>query len=467
MNDYQPERDYASFLKSKAFLAPSAGCIVEYSDLHSGLKPFQRDAVKVALERGRFGLFLGTGLGKTFAQLEWARLAADRTIILAPLAVGQQTEQEARRWGITATYCRSAAASPTTGITIINPEMLDHFEPSAYGAVVLDESSCLKNYSGVLKRQIIDAFRNTPMRLSCSATPAPNDMEELCNQADFLGLMTPAEMRATFFTTPGKNSAHTNWVLKGHAREAFFRWLASWAIAMTKPSDLNYSNDGYDLAGLEIESIIVESNYVAPGYLIQLGLKGVQDRAAVRKGTISERVGATVQRMLAEPDEIWCVWAGLNDEADMLTAMLPGAVNVQGSDSPERKESILSAFGRGEVQYLVTKPRIAGFGMNFQRCARTAFVGLSDSFEQYYQCLRRFYRFGQTRTVKAAIVITDKEIDVYNNVLRKETNHEQLTVELATQLRKYSDDVLHNRGLTTDPYDAREAIVLPEWMMAS
>jgi superfamily II DNA or RNA helicase len=450
--------EYAAFLASKRLVVKPAGIDVNPSDLHPALFPFQRDLTRWALRKGRSALFCDTGTGKTLMQLAWAQYAAERVLILAPLAVARQTVAEGARFGIPVTYARSQTDTAVTGITITNYEMLRHFDVSAFGAVVLDESSILKAFDGKTRTTLIEAFAQTPMRLCCTATPAPNDHSELANHAEFLGLLTRAEMLATFFVHD-----ENGWRLKGHARQPFYRWLASWGMSLHKPSDLGYDDDGYVLPELRIEPVIVPAEYAPPGQLFAVGLHGISDRAAVRKSTIQERVDAAVALVCREPDEPWLLWCGRNDEADALTAAIPNSVQVQGKDDPEHKAAVLMDFAEGRLQTLVTKVSIAGFGLNLQRCARMAFVGLSDSYEQYYQAIRRCWRYGQQRAVHAYVVLTDLEETIYANVLRKEAEADKTARELVKYVAAFERAEIGS-ARERDEYSATMPMQLPSWL---
>lgn len=449
-------RGYELFLKEKRVEAPAVGVEVSEGDVHESLFDFQRTLVKWSLAKGRCALFADTGLGKTRMQLEWARLTDEPFLILAPLAVAQQTIREAEVLGIDLTYARRQ--SEATKATVTNYERLDNFDPSKFGAVVLDESSILKSFDGKARSHLIARFLATPFRLCCTATPAPNDIAELGNHAEFLGLMSQAEMKATFFV-------HDNraWLLKGHARRPFWRWLASWGMTIRKPSDLGYEDGDFLLPELHIEPTVVESEWKPDGQLFAAGLSGITQRSEVRRATADARVGAAVDLVQGEPDEPWLVWCGMNAEADALAKAIPGAENVQGSDSPERKAEVLTNFAEGRTRVLVTKPSIAGFGMNFQRCARMVFVGLGDSYEQYYQAIRRCWRFGQTRPVHAHIVVSDVERPIYENVLRKERDAKQLAEETVANVAEYERaEVRHISA--HDDYTARTKMEVPTWL---
>lgn len=452
---------YVDFLATKAVVVRSSGHEVDPSDIHPSLFGFQRDLVRWSLRKGRAALFADTGLGKTRMQLEWARLTGQRALILAPLAVVRQTVAEAASIGITVTAARSQAEAAPTGITITNYEMLGHFDPSAFGAVALDESSILKNFEGKVRTVLIRAFSQTPYRLACTATPAPNDIAELANHAEFLGVMKREEMLAAFFVHDD-----TGWRLKGHAREPFYRWMASWGMSLKRPSDLGYSDDGYALPPLEITASLVPTTFTRPGELFATTLKGIGDRAAVRRETMTERVKVAAELIAAEPDEPWIAWVGLNDEGSELAARIPGAVLVEGADSPEYKAESIEAFVRGDCRVIVSKVSIFGFGLNLQRCARMVFVGLSDSYEAYYQAIRRCWRFGQERPVHAYIVLTEPEEAIYANVCRKQREAEATAAELVKHVAAFERAEIGNVGRKEDAPHG-QPMRLPAWLVGA
>lgn len=444
-------KDYQAFLESKRLVVASSGRDVPQEILHDKLFPFQRDLVQWSLRKGRAALFADTGLGKTFMQLEWAKHAAERVLILAPLAVARQTVNEGAQWGIPVTYARSQEHATPSGITITNYEMLSHFDVSQFGAVVLDESSILKSFEGKIRTALIEAFSNTPLRLCCTATPAPNDIAEIANHAEFLGLMTRVEMLASFFVHDD-----AGWRLKGHAQSPFYRWLASWGMSIRRPSDLGYSDEGYNLPSLEIASTIVPTDWKPPDKLFATGLSGIRDRANVRQYTLEARVRAAADLVNSNPNQAWLAWVGLNEEGTALARMIKDSVLVEGSQTPDVKADALERFARGDIRVLVTKPTIAGFGMNFQRCSHMVFVGLGDSYEQYYQSIRRCYRYGQKSDVKAHIVLSDPEQAIFDNVLRKEKE----AVTLADELLKHVVEFEQSELRTTrqrDEYQTGEA----------
>lgn len=448
---------YAEFLASKAIVAQPSGREATDDVIHSSLFPFQRDMVRYALRKGRAGLFEATGLGKTRQQIEFARLSGERALIVAPLGVTRQTVREGALLDVEITYARSQAEA-SDGLTITNYEMLHAFTPEAFGCVVLDESAILRDFEGKTRTALIGAFSQTPYRLACSATPAPNDIAELANHAEFLGVMTRADMLAAFFVHDDQG-----WRLKGHAREPFYRWLASWGMSLKRPSDLGYSDDGYILPELVIRPVIVVTEWKRPGELFATELKGIGDRAAVRRETLIDRVRATVEVVAAEPDQQWIVWCGLNDEGRVIHGRIPGSVLVEGSDTPDAKLDALDRFTRGDARVLVTKVSIFGHGLNLQMCGRQVFCGLSDSFDAYHQALRRSWRFGRLDPVHAYIVLTEPEEAIYANVLRKEREFETMTDELVKHVAEFERAEI-GTARRRESYPHVQPMVLPNWL---
>lgn len=409
--------DYETFLLTKRWATTYRGPTIEPAEVNPILFPFQRDLVAWAVRKGRAALFADTGLGKTFMQLEWARLIGERTLIVAPLSVARQTAREAEKLGLAVHYTRGDVFD---GLSVTNYEMIDRFDAADYGAVILDESSILKALDGKTRRRLTEMFAETPYRLCCTATPAPNDIAEIGNHAEFLGVMANHEMLSAFFVHGSMGEGEKDgWRLKGHAEDAFYRWLASWSMAVRKPSDLGYEDGGFALPPLTVRPEFVPADYVPEGQLFFAGLKGVTDRAAVRRTTTVARVAKAADLVNGTTDQ-WIVWHGLNVEGEELANAIPGSVLVEGSQSAEEKASALEAFQDGAFRVLLTKPSIAGFGMNFQNVHRMAFVGLSDSWESYYQSIRRCWRFGQKHPVEASIVLSDAEAGIFENVMAKE-----------------------------------------------
>lgn len=438
---------YAEFIVSKAVSSPGAG-LTAIPQLHDELFPFQRDIVVWALRRGRAAIFADCGMGKTLMQLEWARSIGGDVLILAPLAVAQQTVREGEKFGIPVHYCRSQALS-RQGLNITNYEMLEHFDPSKWRGIVLDESSILKAYDGKTRTAIIEAFKDTPYRLACTATPAPNDFMELGNHAEFLGVMSRVEMLSMFFFHDGGETQ--TWKLKGHAEDDFWRWLASWSVMIRQPSDLGYPDGDFVLPAIRYERITVRVDKPTEGHLFAMEASTLQDRIKARRTTVSDRVKA-IAEIVNGSDEPWILWCNLNGESEALCAAIPDAVEVKGSDSIDRKEDRLAKFTAGKVRMLVSKPSICGFGMNWQHCRNVAFVGLSDSWESYYQAVRRCWRFGQTMQVNVYIVTADTEGQVVENIRRKEQDASRMAENIVSHMRTMMQENVRGLARTKDHY---------------
>jgi superfamily II DNA or RNA helicase len=456
--------DYVDFLNMKRIADKPTG-LREVPALNAKLKPHQHDIVTWALRRGRAAVFAGTGLGKTFMQLEWARVvhehAGKPVLILAPLAVAAQTQREGEKFGISVKHVRDQS-EVIDGLNVTNYDRLDKFDCSTFGGVVLDESSILKAQDGKTRNQIINAFAGTPFRLACTATPAPNDYMELGNHSEFLGVMTQEEMLAMFFIHDGGETQ--KWRLKGHAESEFWKWMCSWAVMLRKPSDLGYDNEGYDLPPLNIEQVTVGVDHSrATGTLFVMEAMTLQDRLLERRETIKERCEAAAEIIRRKPDESWLVWTNLNDEAALI-ADLVGGVNVQGSDKPEVKERNLMAFTDGDIRVLVSKPSIAGFGMNWQHCANMVFVGLNDSYEQLFQAIRRCWRFGQMRQVNVWMVAAETEGQVVSNLNRKEADAERMAEMMVTHMQDITVAELRGTERIKTEYNASKAMHIPNWL---
>lgn len=423
---------YAEFLATKRRRTGDVGHHIDPDQVHPFLHDWQNDIVRWSVARGRAANWTTTGTGKTVMQLEWARLSGDTALIVAPLAVCQQTIREAaNRLDIEVRYARSGDQITDPGLWITNYELVDRFEPARLDAVVLDEGSILRDSTGKTRNLLIEHFAPVPRRLTCTATPAPNEAEELTNQAEFVGAASRVDMLATYFIHDERG-----WRPKGHARRPMFAWMAQWAMALRKPSDLGYPDGGYDLPGLDVIPEIVQAQVSADGQLFATDLGGVGGRAKVRRQTLHARCERAAELVAAEPEEPWLLWAGLNDEAEQLARLVPGAVNVHGSMSPEEKAEALLGFADGEFSVLVTKPSIASRGLNWQHCARQAFVGLSDSYEDYFQCIRRSHRYGQTRVVRAHVVLSELEQQIAANVARKEREADLMMDELVAEMAR-------------------------------
>jgi len=397
--------EYNSFLRSKDVVAQPAGFEVDDAEINPILYPFQREIVRWAIGRGRSALFEDCGLGKTFQQLEWARIISKKAaLIVTPLAVSEQTKKEAEKLNIDAKICRTQADC-ISGINITNYEKLHHFDPAHFDAIVLDESSILKSFSGIFRKKITDFARQILFRLACTATPAPNDLVELTNHSEFLDVMSGKEILALFFVLDG-NTTH-KWKLKGHAEEDFWRWLASWSVAIRMPEDLGYANGAFELPELRMHDTVVKGESPR-NTLFDLGNLTLNERRQARRSSMDQRVAACA-KLVNDSSEPWLIWCDLNAESAALSNAIPDAVEVKGADSHDHKVSALLGFSSGKHRVLVTKPSIAGHGMNWQHCSNVAFVGLSDSFEAFYQAVRRCWRFGQSHPVDCYIITSNAE----------------------------------------------------------
>lgn len=433
---------YEEFIKSKeVFDAPTG--LTDVPELNPMLFSFQKDIVRWALKRGRAAIWADCGLGKGPMALEWARHIPGDVLIVAPLAVSRQFKREADKFGITIGIAK-IAADIKERITVTNYERLDRFDTSRFTGVVLDESSILKSHDGKTRTALIDSFSRTPFRLCCTATPAPNDHMELANHAEFLGTMSRVEMLSMFFVHDGGETS--KWRLKGHAEGDFWRWLASWAVMMRKPSDLGYKDDNFKLPEIKIHSHTVSVEKATNGFLFALEANTLQERIGARRETIEDRVRACAS-IVNGTDRPFLVWCNLNTESEALGKMIEGAVEVKGSDTHEEKESAMIGFTEGKIRVLVTKPSIAGFGMNWQHCADMAFVGLSDSYEQYYQAIRRCWRFGQKRQVNVHIITASTEGSIVENIRRKESDATKMAERMVEHMKDINSQEL--KGSTT------------------
>lgn len=456
--------DYKQFLENKKIIAHSQGIDIDRQKLHKMLFDFQKDLVWWALKKGRAALFTMTGTGKTLMQCEWAKQIHNQTggdvLILAPLAVSSQTVREAKKIDLDINLCRSQK-DVKTGINITNYEILHKFTPEKFEGIVLDESSILKAYDGKTRTEIIEAFKNTPFRLACTATPAPNDYMELGNHSEFLGVMNRTEMLSMFFVHDGGDTS--KWRLKGHAENKFWEWVASWAAVLSRPSDIGYDDGLFELPPLHIHEEVIKAEKPAEGMLFPVAAKTLQERRNARKSTIKERVERCAE-IVNSTDEPFLVWCDLNAESEALVKAIPGAVEVKGSDSNEHKEKAMTDFSEGNIRVLVTKPSIAGFGMNWQHCRNMAFVGLSDSFEQYFQAVRRCWRFGQKNPVNVYIIISELEGEVKKNIERKEQDATRMINEMVQYTKEITKRNIRSTTREITEYNPSLKIRIPEWL---
>lgn len=482
--------DYSTFLAAKLIRVAPIG-LADAPALPAALRPFQRDITTWALRLGRAAIFAGTGLGKTITQLSWASAIRAHTgrpvLLLAPLAVAQQTVGEAEKFDIPSVAYAASGDVASTDIVMTNYDRVEKFDPSAFAGIVLDESSIIKAHESKTRRTLMEMFKDTPFKLCCTATPAPNDYVELGNHAEFLDVLTAKEMLATWFVHDGSMKAKNvknhdtgpkpEWRLKGHAEQEFWAWLSTWAVMLRHPRELGYEEPGYDLPPLEKRQVTVHSN-LPPA-------RTLSERLRARRESIVPRVAAAAAIVNASRDRPWLVWCQLNDEAAACAAAIPGAIEVRGSHPPAYKIAVARWFQgllcrcqipvgnkpiasactcgnpREVFRSLVSKASIFGWGLNFQCCADQVFVGLNDSFEQLFQALRRCWRFGQTRPVTAYMIASTAEGAVVANLDAKEAAAERM----ADEMSKYTRELM-----TQSVRGAREFTVhatqmeIPSWL---
>lgn len=459
---------YIAFLARKAIIDPPTGLTGDIT-LPEVMFPFQRDITAWALKRGRAALFAGTGLGKSLMELAWAdavhRETGKDVLHLAPLAVSAQLAREADKFGIVARQVREQTECLSGG-NITNYQKLDHFDLSRFGGVILDESSILKSTDGHYRTRLIAECAQVPFRLAATATPAPNDFMELGNHAEFLGVMSYTDMLATFFVHDGGDTRA--WRLKGHAEDEFWKWMASWAVMLRRPSDLGYEDAGYDLPPLNQQQHVVAVPYepcADTGLLFPLQAQTMQERLAARRASVDERVALAASITPTDRPFVW--WCNLNSESEGVAKAVPGAVEVLGSDSEADKERKLIDFSEGRIRTLVTKPSICGWGMNWQHCADTGFVGLNDSFEQVYQAIRRFWRFGQTKPVNVHFITAETEGAVIANLRRKEADADRMAAAMVRHMADLSAQAVRGSVRDRPNYDPQQPIILPSWLEAA
>lgn len=456
---------YFDFLARKlATLAPTGFDPGPQRDV---LFPFQRDLVSWALRRGRAAVFASTGLGKTRMQIEWARQVAERTggqvLILAPLAVAAQTVEEGRAIGVNIAHAREPE-QVGAGITITNYERLHRFDARRFVGVVLDESSCIKHHTTKTLTQLIEAFGATQYKLCATATPAPNDYTELGTHAEFLGICSRVEMLAEFFCHDGGETQV--WRLKGHAKGVFWRWVASWGALVRTPEDLGYDSIEYSLPPLSVRHHTIkvdDSEVFASGELFPRDTLSMSERRGARRDSIADRVASAAALVNASADP-WVLWCDLNSESESLCEAIPDAVEVTGSDDIDDKEQRLLDFAAGKIRVLVTKPSIAGFGLNWQHCAHMGFVGVTDSWESYFQAVRRCWRFGQTRPVEVHVFVSELEGPVVRNLERKAADAERMGVELSRETRGAVRAEVIGQEQTKNNTDHQQQSRLPKWL---
>jgi hypothetical protein len=466
--------DYHAFLASKHKSAGASGFDVAASDINPALFPFQREVVRWALKLGKAALFEERGLGKTIQELEWAfqvsRYTGKSVLILAPLAVAFQFLDQAATFGYTLRYVQNQAGVTDNGLYITNYDRLAAFDLKQFGGGVIDESSILKAFTGATKQALVEGFKVLPYRLAGTATPAPNDPLELGNHAEFLGVMPSNEMIARWFINDTMKAGVYR--LKKHAAADYWRWLTSFAVCLSKPRDLGdeYDMPGFDLPALNIHEHLLKANGAAYDRAHEQGLLLPSDRPsstglhAVKRESLSDRVDKCLAIVDSyEPGERITMWCDTNYEADALKLAFPDALEVRGSHSVKIKEERLRAFTNNEARMIITKPDIAGMGLNWQHCRVQVFAGLSFSFEKWYQAIGRSYRYGQTRPVDAHMVYAETEANVLQILQEKQSLFTEQQEQMTAAMREHGlfrDG--GNRRLTTAT--GTKQMVLPEWL---
>ena len=457
--------DYHDFIKRKHIRQRESGFKAIESAMPHGLFDWQKSAVRWAVERGKAAIFASCGMGKTAMQLAWAEQVRLYTqmpvLIMAPLAVNEQTVEEGYKFGIKAESIRNMDDVHGNGIFIINYEMLNHVTPDIFGGIVLDESSILKSLTGKTKMALIDMFQITPYRLCCTATPAPNDHSELGNHAEFLGVMRTPEMLSTWFINDGFESG--KWRLKGHAVDDFWEWVSSWAICINKPSDLgDFDDSNFSLPELVTvrHDIKVENTGFDHGTLINMKKSSASTIKSDMRKTLDSRVACAAEIVNELNGESCIIWCELNDESSALVRVIPGAVEITGSMKPEEKSAKMMDFTRGKIRVLVTKPKIAGFGMNWQHCRNMIFVGCSYSFEARYQAIRRCWRFGQTKTVYDHVILAGQESKIFDAVLEKEKKY----IEMERNMSGTFSESIKDAKVAKQKYTGTKHISIPSFL---
>ena len=451
--------EYRAFIASRAVAHHKHG--FNPRPINGMAKVHQVNSLEFALNRGRSAAFLDTGLGKSFIELEFARQCTDETgkpsLILTPLAVAGQMVREGRKFGIDARQIKEQS-DVGAGVMVANYERLPKLEPASFGAVILDESSILKSFAGKTRTMLVDAFAQTPYKLAATATPSPNDHMELGNHAEFLGVMRQQEMLSKWFIND-TSTASQEWRLKGHARDDFWQWVASWSRCATVPSDLGGDDAGYILPDVirHLHVVDADRSEDTDGMLFRIPELSATSFHAEKRSTLEERCAKAAE--LANHDKPVTVWCESNDESKLLAKLVDGAVELRGDQKPEEKERILEGFAAGEFRAIVTKPKFAGFGLNWQHCAHAVFASISYSYEQHYQAVRRSHRFGQTEQVRNDIVVSDTEMQIWNVINEKAAKHGEMKVAMADAMKKAQSDTKRMVA-----YDRPLDLWFPEWI---
>ena len=461
-------QEYRNLISGKAALFEPVG-LNRVPALHSSMFPHQQASTDFALRAGCAGLFLATGLGKSLCSLEWGRVIVCHTnkpvLMLAPLAVSKQHEREAVKFGIDAKAVREPEEIDGKRIYITNYERMDRFDADLFGGVILDESGILKAYTGSTSRKLRAKFARTKFRLAASATPAPNDHMEIGQQSEFLGIMESPEMLSRWFITD--QSEMGRYRVKAAARLSFWNWVASWSRCIDLPSDIGFPDDAYALPPLNLHQHIVDTDTLVDAGAEHDGqsrLFRIPDTSATsihkeKRLTVDDRADCIARIVDREPDEPWVIWCDTDYEADALMERLPRFIEVRGSQSAEEKEQKLVAFSEGVVSGIITKPKLAGWGLNWQHCARQAFIGLSFSYEAFYQAARRCWRFGQSRPVDVHVAMATTEMSMWAAINRKAAAHDEMKLAMKAAMQR-----AHQKSQVLDSYRPTMNFQPPVWL---
>jgi hypothetical protein len=454
---------YHEFLRGKEIKAIPKGIRKDWN-LSSNLFPHQHAVTQFLLESGQGAPFLDTGLGKTAVELEYGRQVVELenkpVLLLAPLAVGKQHLREASKFDVDAAIAKDQTDVTGAKIYISNYERLHLFDQSKFAGLILDESSIIKSFTGITTRKLMEFGGGMRWKIAATATPAPNDHMELGQHCQFLEVMDSSEMLARWFIAD--QSEMGRYRLKRHGIKPFWSWVASWARCIGKPSDLGFSDDGYNLPELQVFKHVVDTDITVgalDGELFRMSDTSATGIHKEKRLTANDRAAKIAELVNAEPNEPWMIWCETDYDADAIMALIPEAVEVRGSMKPEMKEERLDAFTTGKIRVLVSKPKIAGFGLNWQHCARTAFVGLSFSYEMFYQAIRRFWRFGQKRVVHCHIAMAETETAIWSTIQRKKEDHERMKREMFEAMRR---EVIYKN--VKNSYQPTTAAVMPSWI---
>jgi superfamily II DNA or RNA helicase len=452
-------QEYRQFIASRAVNRVKTG--FDPQPINAAAKRHQVAALEFSLNAGKSAAFLDTGLGKSFIELEFAKQCAEETgkpsLILTPLAVAGQMVREGQKFGIDARQIKEQS-EVGAGVMVANYERLPKLDPETFGAIVLDESSILKSYAGQTRARIQSAFIDTPFKLAATATPSPNDHTELGNHAEFLGIMRQQEMLSKWFIND-TSTASQDWRLKGHAAADFWQWVASWSRCATLPSDLGGDDDGYILPEIDrrMHEVEADRSQDTQGMLFRIPEMSATSFHAEKRQTLKQRCDKAAE--LATHDQPVTVWCETNEESALLAKMIPDAREVRGDMTPEQKEEALLGFADGDFRVIVTKPKLAGFGVNWQHCAHAVFASISFSYEQHYQAVRRSHRFGQQQRVRNDIVISDTERSIWEVINVKGKKHDEMKRRMSHAMSK-----AQSTTTTRVKYERPLDLAFPAWL---